>query len=155
MAAPTDALGRRDDLTDREPAAVAEVADERLVGPRIARRGRLDRPQVRVGEVRDVDVVADARPVRGRVVVAEDGQLGAALGGGQDVRDEVGLGVVVLAERVGRAGDVEVAEAHAAEPVGRAVPARARPRTCASISPYGLIGRSGASSGIGVASGTP
>ena len=69
---PDHGLGRLDDLADREAAAVAEVADERLVRPGIARRGRLDRPQVRVGEVRDVDVVAQARPVGGRIVVAED-----------------------------------------------------------------------------------
>ena len=61
-------------LADAEPAAVPEVADEWLVGARVARRGRLDAAQVRVGEVGDVDVVADAGAVGRRVVVAEDGQ---------------------------------------------------------------------------------
>ena len=46
----------------------------------VARRGRLERAQVRVGEVRDVDVVADRRAVGRRVVVAEQRQRGPALG---------------------------------------------------------------------------
>ena len=122
---------------------------------RVARRGRLDRPQVRVGEILDMDVVADARAVRRGVVVAEHGQRLAALGRREDVGDEVGLGVVVLAELVRGTGDVEVAQAHAAD-------ARRRGRTSVSaasnvrfVSPYGLIGRRGASSGIGVTSGVP
>ena len=67
-------LGRREDLADAEAAAAAEVADQRAVGPRVAGRRRLERPQVRVGEVDDVDVVADAGPVGRRVVVAEERQ---------------------------------------------------------------------------------
>ena len=97
---PDDALGRLDHLADAEPAAAAEVADERRVRPGVARRGRLEREEVRVGEVGDVDVVADAGPVGRRVVVAEERQLAPRAGGrGEDVGDEVGLGVVVLAER--------------------------------------------------------
>ena len=122
MAAPTTRFRRRDDLADREAAAVPEIADQRLVGPRIARRGGLDRPRVRVGQVGDMDVVAQAGPVRGRVVVAEDRQVGRAFRRGQDVRDEVGLGPMDLADGRGRTGHVEVAKAHAAETVGLAVP---------------------------------
>ena len=66
--------GRVEHLADAEAAAVAEVADEGVVRAAVARRGRLEREQVRIGEVRDVDVVADARPVGRRVVVAEDRQ---------------------------------------------------------------------------------
>ena len=53
---------------------------------------------------------------------------------------------------LGRAGDVEVAEAHAAQAVRAAVPAE-RGLERPLLSPYGLIGRSGASSGIGSTSG--
>ena len=75
---PDDGLGRRDDLEVAEPAAVAEVArEEAIADPRVAGRRRLDRPEVGVGEVGHVDVVADARPVAGRVVVAEDRQRSA------------------------------------------------------------------------------
>src|SRR4051794_16336492 len=77
---------RRDDSPDRKPAAIPEVADERLVRPRVSRRRRLERPDVRIGEVGNVDVVADARPVDGGVVVAEEGQLRPPFGGAEDVR---------------------------------------------------------------------
>ena len=100
----TGSAGRRpprppsSDLADAEPAAVAEVEDERLGRPRIVGRGRLEGEQVRVGEVGDVDVVADARSVGRRVVVAEERQrLGPSRPAREDVRDEVGLGVVDLA----------------------------------------------------------
>ena len=123
---PDDGRGRREDLADGEPAAAPEIEGQRLVRARIAGGGRLDRAQVRVGQVRHVDVVPDARPVRGRVVVAEEGQRQAALGGEQDVRDEMGLGVMVLAQRRRRAGDVEVAERDAAQAVRPAVPGQRR-----------------------------
>ena len=71
---PDHALAGGEDLADAEPAGRAQVADERLVRARIAGRGRVDAAQVRVGEVGDVDVVADARPVGRGVVVAEDRQ---------------------------------------------------------------------------------
>ena len=44
----------------------------------------------------------------------------------QDVRDQVGLRVVDLAERLGGAGHVEVAQGDAAQPVGSAVPGERR-----------------------------
>ena len=91
-------LGRREHLADREAAAVAQVERERLVRARIAGRGGLEGEEMGLREVGDVDVVADARPVRGRVVVAEDGQRRAAVDRAQDVRDQVGLGVVDLAD---------------------------------------------------------
>ena len=96
---PTTRLGRGDHLPVAEPAADAEVADEGATGgPRVAGGGRLEREQVRVGEVRDVDVVADARAVGRRVVVAEQRERAASLGRAKDVRDEVRLRIVVLAE---------------------------------------------------------
>ena len=60
--------------------------------------GGVEGEQVGLGEVGDVDVVADAGAVGGRVVVAEDGdRLAAALGDLEDERDQVRLGVVALA----------------------------------------------------------
>ena len=119
---PTTRLGGGHDLPDREAVAVAEVERDRPVGARIARRGRFQREQVRVGQVGDVDVVADAGPVGRRVVVAEDRRRPAGLDGLEDGRDQVRLGVVVLAGPLGRPGDVEVAQAHAAQAVGPAIP---------------------------------
>jgi hypothetical protein len=52
-----------------------------------------------VRQVADVDVVADAGPVGGRVVVAEQGDGIARLDRPEDVRDQVRLGVVQLAVR--------------------------------------------------------
>ena len=78
--------------------------------------------QVRVGQIGHVDVVADARSVRCRVVVAEQGERLPALDRRQHGRDQVGLGIVVLADRIGRTGHVEVAQGHATEPVRPAVP---------------------------------
>src|SRR3954449_13304149 len=119
---PDRTFRRRDDLPDRKTAAIPEVADERLIRPRVPGRRRLERPDVRIGQVRDMDVVADARPVDGGVVVAEEGQLRRPFGGGEDVRDEMRLGPMDLAESLRRAGDVEVPEADAPETVGTAVP---------------------------------
>ena len=81
--------------------------------------GAGQREQVGVGEVLDVHVVADARAVGRRVVLAEDGQrLPLPRGDLQGQRDEVGLGRVPLAEPEGGARDVEVAQADRGEPVG-------------------------------------
>ena len=84
IARPTDALGRGDDLADRRTRRRCRGC--RRAAPSVrASPGAVAsmRAQVRVGEVRDVDVVADAGPVRRRVVVAEDRQRRAALGGGR------------------------------------------------------------------------
>ncbi len=90
---PGDLAHGLDDLADREAVAVAEVADE------VFARGRgLEGQQVGVGQVGDVDVVAYAGAVRGRVVVAVDGdRVALALGDLEDEGDQVGLGVVALA----------------------------------------------------------
>ena len=98
---PDRGLDRRQDLADGEAVRRAEVARDRRVArrARAGSRGRQQqRRQVRVGEVRDVDVVADRRPVRGRVVVAEDRQRRATRHGDQGVRDQVRLGPVHLAD---------------------------------------------------------
>ena len=72
-------------------------------------------------QVLDVDVVADRGAVGRRIVGPVDLDRGrGAERGAQDVRDQVRLGVVVLAEAAARAGDVEVPEADRAQPGGRA-----------------------------------
>ena len=67
----------------------------------LAGGGRVQRQQVGAGQVLDVDVVAHAGAVDGGVVVAEQLQLVPLAGGDlQGDRDEVGLRVVPLADRV-------------------------------------------------------
>ena len=126
--------GRVEHLADAEAAGRCRGCRRAAVSVRaVARRGRLEREQVRVGEVRDVDVVADAGPVGRGVVVAEDRQRparprrrrGRSGSGGSRGRGP-------RRARSVAPGDVEVAQRHAAQPVRPAVPARARPRTCAS-----------------------
>ena len=82
------------------------------------------RLQVRLAEIDDVDVVADARAVRGRVVGAEQAELGLRPAA---ARSAFGIrcvsGRVPLAEAepldgVQRAGDVEVPQADRGQPVG-------------------------------------
>ena len=77
-----------------------------------------------VGQVFDVDIVADAGAVGGRVVRAEHRQRRGPLGGAQDVRDEVRFRLVLLAVVLGRARHIEIAEADAAQPIGRRIPAQ-------------------------------
>ena len=115
------------------PPPIAEVADERLVGPRVAGRGRLDRAQVRVGEIarRGCSRGCRCRPGSGsRRRTASSARRASAAARTFGMRWVSGSWSSPSA--LGRAGDVEVPQGHAAEPVGRAVPARARPRTSAS-----------------------
>ena len=88
-----------------------------------ARLDPLEGAEVGVGQVLDVDVVADAGAVGRRVVGAEDGDvLALAERDLEDERDQVRLGRVVLADRavVGGAAGVEVAEGGVAQAVGAA-----------------------------------
>src|SRR5690606_8669868 len=109
-----DAAGALDHLADGEAVAVAEVADEVFAGG-----GGVQGEQVGLGQVGDVDVVADAGAVGGGVVVAVDGDgRAAALGDLEDEGDEVGLGLVRCAVGAVGAGDVEVAQGGRAQAVG-------------------------------------
>ena len=111
-----DPLGGGEDLAHAVARAAAEVVGLELAGDEAGEGGEVDR-----AEVRDVDVVAHAGAVLGRVVVAEDLDPGAeARGGLEDEGDEVGLGDVLLAELAGgvRAGGVEEAQDHRRDPVG-------------------------------------
>ncbi len=101
-----DAARGFDDLLDGEAVAVAEVVDHAVaVGEGV------EREDVSVGEVGDVDVVADAGAVGGEVVVAEDEDfVAAAEGDVEDEGDDVGLGFVGFAATGDGTGDVEVAQ---------------------------------------------
>jgi hypothetical protein len=108
-----------DHLAHREAAAVAAVQ-----GQALAAAGQvLNGLHVGVGEVGDVDEIAHAGAIGGRVVVAEHGDLRAeaerrlahrldqvAGPGGRSTGAPGGIA----------AGDVEVAQRHKAQPVGRA-----------------------------------
>src|SRR4029453_18019213 len=109
------------------PRTAAEVVDAVLAG-----LGGPQREQVGLREIGDVDVVADARTVRGRVVVAEQLQLLPPAGGDLERdRYQVGLRVVPFAVRPVRADHVEVAQRHDREvdgELGRPVRAGRRGR---------------------------
>ena len=111
-----DLLARLDHLHHRVAVAGPDVEDLAGGGGR-----RLDREPVRRGEIGGVHVVANAGAVGRRVVGAEDLQrIHPALSDPQHQRNEVGLGIVVLAVRtvgVG-AGGVEVAKQREPESVG-------------------------------------
>jgi hypothetical protein len=92
---------------------------------------RLQRLQVRVGEVRHVDVVAQARPVRRGIVVAEHLQRVPAGRRVDGARNQMDLRGMILADvAVGiRAGGVEVAQRHGTNIVGP-LEMRKRPLHC-------------------------
>ena len=68
-----DAARRFDDFEHGEARAIAEVVDELL-----SLRKRLKSKEMGVGQIFDMDVVADAGTVRGGVIVAVDFDLVAA-----------------------------------------------------------------------------
>src|SRR6516165_6720239 len=106
-----DAAHGVDDLAHCEAVAVADVVDEAA-----ALSEGVEGENMRIGEVTDVDVVADAGAVLGGVVVAKDLDASpAAEGDVEDERDEVRLGLVRLAVAVDGSGDIEVAQAGVAE----------------------------------------
>lgn len=112
-----DGSGRVNDLTHGEALVIAQVED--LGGAALAEI--VEAEDVGLGEIGDMDVVADAGAVGGVVVGAEDGD-GRSLteGGLEDEGDEVGFGGVVFAEAtlgIG-SGGVEVAEDDGLEAVG-------------------------------------
>ena len=117
-----DAAGRFNDFANAESMPVAEVVDEASVRGDIGVE-RFEGEEVGVGEVGDVDVIADAGAVGGGVVVAVDAdRLAATQGDIQDERDEVGFGLVIFAAAdaigtFGGAGDVEIAKGDGAEAV--------------------------------------
>ena len=102
----------------------AQIVDPRRVS--IPGSQSVQGPNVRVGDVRDVHVVALAGAVRGRIVVPEHLQRRSPAGRVEGARDQVNLRVVVLAEvsvRV-RPGRVEVAQRDRPKAVGAPVVAQ-------------------------------
>lgn len=60
----------------------------------------IQRPRVGIGQIRHVNVVADAGPIRGRIIGAEDLHAGNLPGHGhQHPRNEVGFRFVILADQ--------------------------------------------------------
>ena len=92
-----------DDFADGGAAAGAEVVEITL--------GGIEREDVGLREVEDVDVVADAGAVGGLVVGAVDfDMILLAEGDFEDVGDQVGFDPVILAKFLRCPGGVEVAE---------------------------------------------
>src|SRR5204863_7924743 len=88
-------LDRGDDLAHRVAAAGAEI--ER--GAVAARLEIAQRPDMRIGEIGDVYVIAYRGTVGGRVIAAENpDRAGLLQRRPDDERDQMRLGVVVLAD---------------------------------------------------------
>ena len=111
-----------DHLHHREAEAVPQI-----VAP-TALIQRVQRQDVRLRQVADVDVVADAGAIGGGVVIAEDlDAFALAQGHLQRQRDEMRLGMMILAALGRGASGVEVAQrgiaqaVHAVEPVEQAL----------------------------------
>lgn len=112
-----DLLDGADDVEDAGGLTGAEVVEEALAaGGEFVKDGDMGS-----GEVIDMDVVAQAGAVGGGVIVAEDGEFGAqALGGPNGQRDQMGLGVMCLADAAVGGGTcgIEVAEGCRTEAIG-------------------------------------
>src|SRR5438067_2859744 len=96
-----------DQIEHRPAAASANVYRRALA----ALQESVKREHVRVSEIADVDIIADAGAVRGRIVVAEDREcLALACRGVQQQRNGMGFGNMTFADltfRI-RAGRIEV-----------------------------------------------
>ena len=117
-------------LADGDAEACTEIATERWA----ALFEVFECFRVSISKIEDMDVITNAGPVRGVVVGAKDGHgLDFALNGEKDIRDEMGLGVVSLADEPvpPRAGGVESSEGKRSS-----VPKRYRSpvRICSSMS---------------------
>ena len=101
-----DALGGVENFQDGETAAVADV--ESLAGNAIE---GFESAEVGIGDVHDVDVVADAGAVGRRVIGAKDFDVrNRARGGIEYARDEMSFDAMVLAAVGGCTRGVEIAE---------------------------------------------
>lgn len=101
-----DFFGGVDQFEDGKTAAVADV--ESFSGDRF---NRFERADVRVGDIQDVNVVADAGAVGRGVIRAENFDVGnEAHGGVENLRDEVGFDTMSFAALRGSASGVEIAK---------------------------------------------
>ena len=102
-ALPGDLFAHLDDFADAVAIPVAEVEEARGAG--------LEREKMGLGDVDDVDVVADAGAVWRGIIGAEDlAFLGLSEGDLEHVGDQVRLHPVMFAEAFAGPGGVEVAE---------------------------------------------
>src|ERR1019366_3704991 len=113
-----DSTRRFDYFANAEALPIAQVEDEPVVDLK-----RIERQQVGLGKIGDVDVVTDTGPIRSGVVLSinTDG-LAAAERDVENQGNEVGLRLVRFAPRhaarpLGSAGDIEVAKRCIAQPV--------------------------------------
>ncbi len=112
-----DCFDRRDNFADGVGGAGAEVVE---IGGAGFVEFIKDR-NVGTGKVVHMHVVTQAGAIGGRIIGAEDLDVFATSGGGVDHEgDEMGLGVVVFADRavLRRSGGIEIAEGREAESVG-------------------------------------
>jgi hypothetical protein len=101
-----DAFGGVDDFEDRKAAAVADVEG-------FARDAfnLLESAKVGIGDIEDVDVIADAGSVGRGVVRAEDIDVRQAAGGGvEDAGNKMSFDAMLLAAFPGGSGSVEIAK---------------------------------------------
>ena len=106
-----DFFGGVDDFEDGEAAAVADV--EGFAGNRF---DGFERAEVGVGDVEDVDVIADAGAVGSWVVRAEDFDVrNNACGGVKNFGNEMSFDAMVLAALDRGAGGIEIAQSGVVE----------------------------------------
>lgn len=101
-----DALGGVENFENGKAAAIADV--ESFAGNFFE---GFESAEVGIGDIEDVNVVADAGAVGRRVIEAENFELGdIAESGVENAGNEMGFGAMVLAALGGGAGGVEIAE---------------------------------------------
>ena len=107
-----------DDFENGMSPACSEIDGQRVVAFFVALSFKvLQRPHVRIGEIVNMNVVANAGAVRSRVVGPVDSQLGSVLGGGgKHQRNQVSFRVMELANLAAFIGSrgVEITQAHRA-----------------------------------------
>src|SRR4029434_2956549 len=114
---PGDAFARSDDFAHARAAASTDIVERTL--------RHTEREHVRLSEIDDVDVIADARAVRRLIVGAVNLDVFLlAKRDLEDVGDEVRLNAMIFAETLGGAGGVEVTERDEFEAVNLVVPAQ-------------------------------
>ncbi len=106
-----DVLRSIDDFQDGEAAAVADV--EGFAGDAF---DLLESAEVGIGNIEDVDVIADAGSIGRGVVRAEDIDVRQAAGGGiEDAGNDVSFDAMMLAAFLGGSSGVEIAEGDVVE----------------------------------------
>jgi len=101
-----DFFGGVEDFEDGKTAAIADVKS--FAGDGF---DRLEGAEVGIGDVQDVNVIADAGAVGGGIVRAENFEMrNVAKGSVENARDEMSFDAMGLAAFGGRSGSIEIAE---------------------------------------------